>query len=106
MIAFFCSRSSSTICSNIIGFERPVWVYDWPAFQTSSALEKHDAETTERSEAFICGLELCDGFLSLADYEGQKASSQKQLDRRTLEGKVQVELDEAYLESLKPRHAA
>ncbi len=92
-----------------IGFDRPVFIYDWPAFQTSSALEKEGSEITERSEAFICGLELCDGFLSLTDYEGQKATSRQQLERRKLEGKEEVALDQAYLDSLRlglPQDAA
>jgi len=84
-----------------LGFEKPVFVQDWPAFQTSSAQEKDGDEITARSEAYLCGLELCNGFVSLADYEGQKASFQKQLDRRELEGKPHVDLDQAYLESLK-----
>ncbi len=84
-----------------LGMEKPVFVQDWPAFQTSSAQEKDGAEITARSEAYLCGLELCNGFLSLADYEDQKISSQKQLDRRKLEGKPPVDLDQKYLESLK-----
>jgi lysyl-tRNA synthetase class II len=84
-----------------LGFERPVFIQDWPSFQTSSALEKNETDTAERSEAFICGLEFCNGFVSFSDYEGQKISSQKQLDRRKLEGKPPVDLDQAYLESLK-----
>jgi elongation factor P--beta-lysine ligase len=84
-----------------LGFERPVFVRDWPAFQTSSAQQKEGVEITDRSEAYICGLELCNGFVSLADYEGQKIAFQQQLERRVVEGKLPVELDHAYLDALR-----
>lgn len=84
-----------------LGFDRPVIVYDWPAFQTSSALEKDGDELTERSEAYICGLELCNGFLSLTEYAGQKTAFQKQLDRRKVEGKDHIEIDDAYMEAVR-----
>ena len=84
-----------------LGFERPVFIYDWPAFQTS-ALEKEGAEITERSE----GIHLRPRNLQRLSFahaitRDQKESSRKQLERRKIEDKEPVELDEAYMEAVR-----
>jgi len=85
-----------------LGFEQPVFICDWPSFQTSSTLGKgNDGETAERSELFVAGIEISDGFPSLTDYEKQVSSFAKQLALREKNGQPEARLDEAYLEAMK-----
>lgn len=84
-----------------LGLERPVFICDWPAFETSSVQEKAGQDVAERSELFICGVEISDGFPSLTDYERQKQTFEHQLGRRRKDGVPCVALDEAYLESMR-----
>lgn len=84
-----------------LGLERPVFVCDWPAFETSSAQEKAGREVAERSELFIAGVEISDGFPSLTDYERQKQTFAHQLERRRADKTPTVALDEAYLKAMR-----
>lgn len=84
-----------------LGLNRPVFLCDWPAFETSSAQEKAGREVAERSELFISGIEISDGFPSLTDYERQKQTFQQQLERRSKDGTLLVEIDNAYLEAMR-----
>jgi lysyl-tRNA synthetase class 2 len=84
-----------------LGFQRPVFLRDWPAFLTSSALERQNGEMADRSELFIAGVELGDGFPSLTDYGRQTYTFAQQLARRQTEGAAPVKLDELYLEALR-----
>jgi elongation factor P--(R)-beta-lysine ligase len=84
-----------------LGLEKPVFLCDWPNFMTSMALDKPGTNIADRSELYICGLELSNGFPSLTDYDSQKKGFAEQIERRRVEGKEQVEVDEAYLEALK-----
>src|SRR5262249_21356951 len=71
-----------------LGFDKPVFLCDWPNFMTSMALDKgHDV--ADRTELYICGLELSNGFPSLTDHAGQKKSFAEQIERRRVEGKEQ-----------------
>ncbi len=83
-----------------LGGERPVFVRDWPAFETSSAHEKAGDSIAERSELFIAGVELSDGFASLTGHDQQVAGFARQLKRRRAAGMPEVELDHAYLAAL------
>ena len=83
-----------------LGFDKPVFLRDWPAFLTSSALELHPAELADRSELFIAGVELADGFPSMTDYERQKQTFAAQQARRRAEGNALVTLDQRYLAAL------
>jgi lysyl-tRNA synthetase class 2 len=78
-----------------------VFICDWPAFETSSAQEKDGREIAERSELFICGVEISDGFPSLTNYERQKQTFDHQLNRRRADGTPQVALDESYMEAMR-----
>jgi lysyl-tRNA synthetase class 2 len=82
-----------------LGFERPVFVREWPSFSTSSAPEGPGG-IAERSELVIASVELSDGFPSLRDVERQRRALERQLELRRLDGSVSVDLDEKYLESL------
>lgn len=87
-----------------LGWERPVFMQDWPAFETSSALEKAGSGKTgvaERSELFIGGIEICDGFSSFTDYEKQKQTFEFQQQRRREKNIPTVGLDDAYMEAMR-----
>lgn len=83
-----------------LGLDRPVFLRDWPAFLTSSALEKPGG-LADRSELFIAGIELSDGFPFMTGYERQKQTFARELARRKEEGLPPVTLDENYLEALR-----
>jgi lysyl-tRNA synthetase class 2 len=83
-----------------LGLKRPVWMQDWPAFETSSAMEKAGA-VAERTELFIAGVEISDGFPSFTDYERQKQTFEFQQQRRRNSKTPTVSLDDAYLESVR-----
>jgi lysyl-tRNA synthetase class 2 len=85
-----------------LGLEKPVFLRDWPNIMTSMALDKPGESVADRSELYICGLELSNGFPSLTDYESQKKGFAEQAERRRQEGKEQVEVDQAYLEAMRP----
>ncbi|MDD3287743.1 MAG: hypothetical protein PHX43_01880 [Alphaproteobacteria bacterium] len=84
-----------------LGTERPVFICDWPAFETSSTQEKDNGEVAERSELFISGIEISDGFPSLTNYERQKQTFQEQIKRRQADSSPLVSIDEAYLEAMR-----
>lgn len=84
-----------------LGQTRPSFLVDWPAVFTSSALVKDQAgHTVERSELFIAGVEVADGFPSLTDPTRQLETFAAQQDRRRALGKEPVALDTAYLGAL------
>lgn len=84
-----------------LGLSRPVFLHDWPAFETSSVSERADMCTAERSELFIGGVELSDGFPTLTSFDYQKLAFDRQLERRQKDGILSVELDELYVGSLR-----
>jgi len=84
-----------------LGLERPVFLKDWPSFLTSSAKEKSDKTLVDRSELFVAGVELSDGFPSLTDYERQRETFQQQIICREQEKALPATIDFAYLEALK-----
>jgi elongation factor P--beta-lysine ligase len=84
-----------------LGFEKPVFLQEWPKLMTSSADEDATGKFTQRSELFIAGVELSDGFPSLTDYERQKIGFQAQLDRRKEHGSMKVEIDHKFLNAMK-----
>lgn len=83
-----------------LGLTRPVFMQDWPAFETSSALEKAGA-VAARSELFIGGLEISDGFPSFTDYARQKETFEFQQQRRRHNKIPTVGLDAAYLDAMR-----
>jgi lysyl-tRNA synthetase class 2 len=85
-----------------LGQKRPTFLRDWPAFMTSSAALREDApRVAARSELFIAGLEISDGFPSLTDFALQQDTFSREQHRRHAEGKPAVELDARYLEALR-----
>lgn len=84
-----------------LGFEKPVFLCDWPMFQTTSAKGKDDGKTAERSELFIAGVELSDGFAGLADADLQMMLFEAALEKRKASGQAIVELDNKYIEAMR-----
>lgn len=84
-----------------LGFEHPIFLHNWPSFLTSTAQSKEGYEISARSELFIAGLELSNGFPSLTNYEEHMKSFQKQKDRRKTESSPDIKLDENYIQALR-----
>ncbi len=84
-----------------LGFGKPVFIREWPRFQTSSAREDAQGRFVERSELFIAGIELSDGFPSLTDAVRQEETFKLQNARRRHIGKDEVETDAAYLAAMR-----
>jgi len=83
-----------------LGFEKPVFLRDWPNFLTSSAGIHESGAFTERSELFIAGVEISDGFPSLTDANLQHENFMKQLKLRTQSKLLPVALDKKYLSAM------
>jgi elongation factor P--beta-lysine ligase len=84
-----------------LGVPRPVFLQDWPAFETSSTREKPGQPVAERSELFIGGIEISDGFPSLTDPARQAQAFARQQERRARAGTASVDVDTTYLEALR-----
>ncbi|MFA6131707.1 MAG: amino acid--tRNA ligase-related protein [Patescibacteria group bacterium] len=85
-----------------LGFEKPTWLYEWPIFQTSMAEPvKGNPEAADRSELYINGLEIANGFTTVSDAEKQKALFDFQQAERQRLGKKPIVVDEKYLEDIK-----
>jgi lysyl-tRNA synthetase class 2 len=85
--------------SERLGHEVPTWLREWPSFLTSSA-EVSEAPVGERSELFVAGVELADGFPALRSAERQRTLFARENARRRAEGRHEVALDERYLAGL------
>ncbi len=85
-----------------LGIRVPTFLRDWPAFMTSSASVVANSPTTaERSELYIAGIEIADGFPSLRDPAAQASFFSRELSRRKEQGREVVALDERYQEALR-----
>jgi elongation factor P--beta-lysine ligase len=83
-----------------LGFEQPVFLREWPLFQTSTAGGDAQKGFANRSECIMCGVELSNGFEALTDATLQRDSFHAMLDYRTKTKKNIVSLDETYLNAL------
>ena len=86
---------------SMLGFEKPVFLVEWPKLMTSSADLDASGKFTQRSELFIAGVELSDGFPSLTNYERQKISFEEQVARRKEIGRMFVNYDRRYLDIMR-----
>jgi lysyl-tRNA synthetase class 2 len=78
-----------------LGSTAPVWVTEWPLLMTASA-PPSSKEAAARSELFIAGLELADGFPFLRDSALQQQLFTEVLKKRQQEGRM-VEPDWRFL---------
>jgi lysyl-tRNA synthetase class 2 len=83
-----------------LGAGRPLFLTDWPLYQTTSAAPK-DKKTANRSELFIAGIEIADGFAGLADVNLQMWAFNYALEMRKAAGQAPVALDEKYLDAMR-----
>lgn len=84
-----------------LGVKVPTWVTAWPIFQTSMAEPlPENTELADRSELYIAGLEICNGFTTVSDIQKQKTLFEEQQKMRMADGKKPVIVDEKYLNDL------
>lgn len=82
-----------------LGTDRAVFVTDWPQSMASLARIKPNG-MADRFEAFLGGIELCNGFGELTDAKEQRRRfEQDQADRRAC-GKPVYPVDERFLQAL------
>lgn len=84
-----------------LGHHRPEFLIDWPLHQTSSAAENTTSQRALRSELFIQGIELADGFSGVASASIQASFFEQMVRRRHLENLKPIQLDSFYLEALR-----
>lgn len=85
-----------------LGNEYPVFITEWPLYQTtSSARNEDDPRCAARSELFIAGVELSDGFAGLADAALQEMSFSFMAGRREAGDQKAVEIDHRYLNAMR-----
>jgi lysyl-tRNA synthetase class 2 len=84
-----------------LGHPLPTFLRAWPAFLTSSAaLDDENPALAARSELYIGGVEIADGFPFLRDPVAQRASFERENQGRTRSGRRAVRLDERYVDAL------
>jgi lysyl-tRNA synthetase class 2 len=85
-----------------LGKKKPIFLHEWPTFLTSSApINSNDPNTTERSELYIGGVEVANGFPFLTNPQTQRILFEEQQSKRKAQGKPIIALDIKYIDSLK-----
>lgn len=80
---------------------KPVVVYDWPRPLCALAQEKPGSpHLVERFEAYVAGLELCNGFGELCDAREQRIRCERDQAQRAERGLPVYPLDERFLQAL------
>lgn len=84
-----------------LGIGRPTLLHSYPARMASLArLSPTDATVAERFEAYVGGVELCNGFGELTDPREQRARLERDQRARAELGKEIYPIDERFLASL------
>lgn len=83
-----------------LGFDKPVFVYNYPASQGALAKKAADPFWVERFELYIKGQEICNAFSELLDVNEQRERFEKSLGERKKMGKTVFPIDEELLKSL------
>ena len=84
-----------------LGFGRPTWVIDWPASMASLArLHPERPAFADRFEAYVCGIEICNGFGELIDPVEQRARLARDQEERRARGLPVYPIDERFLGAL------
>ncbi len=85
-----------------LGTRVPTFLVDWPPSLTTSAPLRADApHVAERSELFIAGVEVADGFPFLRDAALQAKLFEESNARRLAAGRMPVRLDTRYVGALR-----
>lgn len=80
---------------------RPVFLYDYPASKAALArLCPDNPQTAQRFEAYIGGIEICNGFTELTDPKEQRSRFEAELKRRGKNGLAIYPMPEAFLKAL------
>ncbi|MBA2879845.1 lysyl-tRNA synthetase class 2 [Desulfosalsimonas propionicica] len=80
---------------------RPIFLYDYPAEKAALARLRNDnPHVAERFEAYIGGLEICNGFSELIDPDQQRRRFEMELKRREKQGLDARPMPEAFLAAL------
>jgi len=83
------------------GILRPCVLYDWPSPLCALARRKPGSpEVVERFEAYVAGLELCNGFGELCDPKEQRQRFLHDLTERQRRGLPEYPIDERFLLAL------
>jgi elongation factor P--(R)-beta-lysine ligase len=85
----------------MLGLERPVFLYDYPAERGALArLKAEDPTVAERFELYIGGLEIANAFSELTDAGEQRIRFSKEAASRHAAGKTAYPLPEKFLQDL------
>lgn len=84
-----------------LGQTKPCFLYDYPASMAALArLKPENTSVAERFEAYIAGIELCNGYVELTDAKEQRQRCLNDLQRRQAMNKPPYPLDERFLAAL------
>ncbi len=84
-----------------LGRNQPCFLFDYPAPMASLArLKAANPALAERTEAYIAGMELCNGYVELTDAHEQRSRHEHDLERRRVLAKPNYPLDERFLSAL------
>lgn len=84
-----------------LGRDKPCFLYDYPACMAALArLKPSDTALAERFEAYLAGIELCNGYVELTDAPEQRQRCHNDQLRRRAMGKLEYPLDERFLAAL------
>ena len=84
-----------------LGWERPVFLHDYPVELASLAKRRADAPTVaERFELYIAGIELANGFSELTDPAEQRQRFNEEIRRSRASGNVYAAMPERFLADL------
>lgn len=85
-----------------LGFEKPTFLYDYPASQAALARKKaDDPRLAERFELYIAGVELANAFSELTNWQEQEARLQHQVATRKAQKLPVWNYDHDFIEALK-----
>lgn len=80
---------------------RPVFLYDYPAEKGALARRRPDRpHLAERFEAYMAGIEICNGFTELTDPEEQRGRFEAEIRRRKKKGLSVYPMPESFLKAL------
>lgn len=85
-----------------LGFEKPTFLYDYPASQAALARKKEsDPRLAERFELYICGVELTNAFSELTNWQEQESRLQAQVATRKKNDQPNWDYDHDFIAALK-----
>jgi lysyl-tRNA synthetase class 2 len=84
-----------------LGFEKPVFLYDYPARRAALAkMSPIDPYLAQRFELYICGIELCNAFMELTDGQEQRRRFEIDQQRMKKKNKPVFPMPESFLAAL------